>query len=183
MNITVYLGSSMGNNPKYSKIAEDLGHWIGANSHTLVYGGSKVGMMGVLADSVLESGGKAIGIEIEKYYNSQLQNENLTELHICKTLSERKQMMTDIGDVFIALPGGVGTLDEICGAMALVSTGIQFSPCIFYNLDGYYDMIKRQLDVMDEEGFLGGRDLSNVHFISCIEELDRICKQFSENSH
>ncbi len=118
MNITVYLGAREGNDPILSEKVGELGRWIGENGHTLIYGGSKVGLMGKLAVSVIEAGGKAIGVEPEFFVRDFLQYDGLTELIVTKDMSDRKAKMIDLGDAFIAFPGGTGTLEEIAVVMS-----------------------------------------------------------------
>ena len=110
MNITVYLGAYEGNDPSLRSAVEALGTWIGRSGNCLVYGGSKSGLMGVLAKSVISSGGNAIGVEPAFFVAEELQYDELTELIVTKDMSERKAKMIELGDAFIALPGGTGTL-------------------------------------------------------------------------
>ena len=113
MKITVYLGSHEGSDPFLKEAVKELGVWIAENNHILVYGGSKIGLMGELADSVLNADGMAIGVEPEFFIDDNLQHENLSELIITSDLQDRKRKMIELGDAFIAFPGGTGTLDEI----------------------------------------------------------------------
>ncbi len=117
MNITVYLGSEYGVNPLYIEKAAELGRWIGSNGHSLVYGGGNVGLMGVLADNVLASGGKVIGVIPDFFIEIEQQHNGLTELEVVPSMSERKKRMVELGDFFIAFPGGIGTLEEISEIM------------------------------------------------------------------
>lgn len=111
MNITVYLASSTGNDSKFEEAVKELGSWIGASGNTLVYGGSKTGLMGELAQSVLQAGGKVIGVEPQFFIDEDYQYEGLTQLIITKDMAERKTKMIELGNAFIAFPGGVGTLE------------------------------------------------------------------------
>lgn len=113
MNITVYLASSTGNDPKFEAAVKELGTWIGASGNTLIYGGSKTGLMGELAQSVLQAGGKVIGVEPQFFVEEEYQYEGLTQLIVTKDMAERKTKMIELGDAFIAFPGGVGTLEEV----------------------------------------------------------------------
>ena len=110
MNITVYLGALEGNDPMLKEAVKELGTWIGENNHTLIYGGSKSGLMGYIAESVLDAGGDVIGIEPQFFIDEELQYDGLTELIITKDMTERKTKMIELGDAFIAFPGGTGTL-------------------------------------------------------------------------
>lgn len=137
MKITVYLGSHEGSDPFLKEAVKELGVWIAENNHILVYGGSKIGLMGELADSVLNADGMAIGVEPEFFIDDNLQHENLSELIITSDLQDRKRKMIELGDAFIAFPGGTGTLDEITEIMTKVALKQINAPCIVYNLNGY----------------------------------------------
>ena len=113
MNITVYLGASNGNDQNLILAARKLGKWIGENGHTLVYGGSKCGLMGELAESVLKAKGKVIGVEPQFFIDAGFDYPKITQLIVTQDMSERKTKMIELGDAFIAFPGGTGTLEEI----------------------------------------------------------------------
>ena len=113
MNVTVYLGASEGNDPVFSTAAYELGAWIARAGHTLVYGGSKVGLMGRLAGGALEAGGDVIGVEPQFFIDACVQYDNLTQLIVTPDMTTRKAKMIELGDAFIAFPGGTGTLEEI----------------------------------------------------------------------
>ena len=142
MNITVYLGANEGNDPCLRKAVEELGAWIGNSGHTLIYGGSKSGLMGILADSVLRAGGEVTGVEPQFFIENELQHEGLTQLIVTKDMSERKNKMIALGETFIAFPGGTGTLEEIAEVMSKVSLKQLNAPCILYNLNGYLYICK-----------------------------------------
>ena len=148
MNITVYLGSNQGNDNKFKRAIEALGAFIGQRGDTLIFGGSKTGLMGILADSVIASGGKVVGVEPQMFIDKDFQHNALTELIITKDMAERKAKMIELGDAFIAFPGGTGTLEEISEVMSLVSMEMLDVPCILYNLDGYYNGLKELLGTM-----------------------------------
>ena len=117
MNITVYLGSCEGNDPAMKTAVAELGRWIGESGNRLVYGGSKTGLMGLLADSVLSAGGEVTGVELEMFMEAGYQHTGLTELIVKPDFPQRKAEMIRRGDVFIAFPGGTGTLEEISEIM------------------------------------------------------------------
>ena len=156
MNITVYLGANAGNDPKLQEAVEALGKWIGENGHDLIYGGSKCGLMGSIAESVLQNGGKVTGVEPQFFVDSELQHDGLTELIVTKDMTDRKTKMIELGDAFIAFPGGTGTLEEIAEVMSKVSLKHLDAPCILYNLNGYYDGLKALLGHMIEMGLCQG---------------------------
>ena len=139
MNITVYLGANEGKDPALKQAVQELGRWIGESGNALVYGGSRCGLMGEIAESTLNAGGKVTGVEPEFFVQGELQHEGLTELIVTKDMTERKTKMIELGDAFIAFPGGTGTLEEIAEVMSKVSLRHLDAPCILYNLNGYYD--------------------------------------------
>ena len=174
MNITVYLGALEGNDPELAKSVRELGTWIGESGNSLVYGGSKSGLMGELADSVLHAGGQATGVEPQFFIDRDLQHEGLTELIITKDMSERKAKMIELGDAFIAFPGGTGTLEEITEIMSKVSLGQLSAPCILYNLNGYYDDLKSLLNHMIEKGLSSEERQQGIYFAGNLEEIKSI---------
>ena len=113
MNITVYLGANEGNDPALREAVQELGTWIGSSGNALVYGGSRSGLMGAIADSVLRSGGEVTGVEPRCFIESEFQHDGLTELIVTEDMAERKRKMIELGDAFIAFPGGTGTLEEV----------------------------------------------------------------------
>ena len=142
MNITVYLGATPGSDPVLEPAVRELGTWIGANGHNLVYGGSKCGLMGMLAESVLASGGKVFGVEPQFFVDAGFVYDAITKLYVTQDMSERKAKMIELGDAFIAFPGGTGTLEEIAEIMSKVALRHLDAPCILYNLNGYYDGLR-----------------------------------------
>ncbi len=152
MNITVYLGANEGNDPALRQAVRELGGWIGASGNALVYGGSRSGLMGLLAESVLAAGGEATGVEPEFFVQQELQYEGLTRLIVTGDMTERKAKMIELGDAFIAFPGGTGTLEEIAEVMSCVSLGLLDAPCVLYDLDGYYSGLKELLAHMIRKG-------------------------------
>ena len=174
MNITVYLGSFEGHDDSMREAARELGRWIGESGNALVYGGSKIGLMGVLAESVIEAGGRATGVEPGFFVEKVLQYDALTELIVTKDMSDRKAKMIELGDAFIALPGGTGTLEEISEIMSSVSLGLIDAPCILYNHKGYYDSLKAQLDKMIEMGLSSEERQKGIYFANSIAEIVEI---------
>ena len=176
MNITVYLASSTGNDSKFEAAVRELGTWIGASGNTLVYGGSKTGLMGALAQSVLQLGGKVIGVEPQFFIDAEYQYEGLTQLIVAKDMAERKTKMIELGDAFVAFPGGVGTLEEVSEIMSKLSLGQLQAPCIYYNLDGYYDDVKHFLQQMILKGFSSAEKQQGVYFAQSLEKIKELLK-------
>lgn len=174
MNITVYLGANEGNDPFLKEAVRELGAWIGTNGNTLIYGGSKSGLMGELAESVLQAGGKVIGVEPQFFIDAGFVYDEITELITTKDMSERKAKMIELGDVFIAFPGGTGTLEEITEVMSKVSLKHLDAPCILYNLNGYYDSLKQLLEHMIEMDLSSEEKQEGIYFAENLEEIQRI---------
>jgi uncharacterized protein (TIGR00730 family) len=152
--IVVFCGSSLGFNPIYKKAAITLGNYFVANDITLVYGGGKIGMMGALSETILNKGGKVIGVIPEFLKHEEVLNKNVTELILTKTMSERKVIMSQLVDGYISLPGGFGTLDEMFEGLTLSQLHIENKPNGLLNINGFFDHILKQLDVMIAEGYL-----------------------------
>lgn len=176
MNITVYLGANEGNDPALRTAVEELGTWIGTSGNALIYGGSRSGLMGVIADSVLRAGGEVTGVEPQFFIESEFQHDGLTKLIVTKDMSERKNKMIELGDAFIAFPGGTGTLEEITEVMSKVSLKHLHAPCILYNLDGYYDDLKSLLNRMIEKGLSSRERQAGIYFAENLDDIKRILK-------
>lgn len=177
MNITVYCGASLGNKNIYRKKASELGAWIGTHRHTLVYGGGRTGLMGTVADAVLQTGGKAIGIIPTFLKTPEEAHTALTQLITVETMAERKARMLSLGDAYIALPGGLGTLEEIAEAISAARLGLHDNPCIIYNINNIYTYLKTQLDIMTDEGFLTTQGRSIVHVVDSLSQVESILTQ------
>lgn len=174
MNITVYLGANEGNDPRLAQAVRELGRWIGESGNALIYGGSACGLMGELAKSVLDAGGKATGVEPQFFVDQGLLYDDLTELFITKDMTERKAKMIELGDAFIAFPGGTGTLEEIAEIMSKVSLKQLDAPCILYNLNGYYDSLKALLDHMIAMGLSSPERQQGISFAGNLAEIKTI---------
>ncbi len=154
MRICVFCGSSAGNNPLYADAARETGTTLAQRRITLIYGGGRVGLMGVLADAALGGGGKVIGVIPESLLQREIQHTGLSELQVVSTMHERKTKMAELADGFIALPGGAGTLEEIFEQWTWAQLGIHHKPCGFLNTNGYFDPLCQMIDKMTTEGFL-----------------------------
>ena len=177
MNITVYLGSFYGNDPSYVKKVKELGTWIGKNGHCLVYGGSKNGLMGELAKAVLDNKGKVIGVEPRFFIERGFVYDDIDELIVTEDMSERKNKMIELGDAFIAFPGGTGTLEEISEVMSKVSLRHLKAPCIIYDLDGYYEELRSLLEKMVKQGFSSRERLEGISFAKDLAEIASIIEK------
>ena len=174
MNITVYLGANEGNDPALKNAVRELGTWIGESGNSLVYGGSKSGLMGELAESVLAAGGTVIGVEPQRFIDEGFLYDAITELIVTPDITERKTKMIELGDAFIAFPGGIGTLDEIAEIMSKVALQDLDAPCILYNLNGYYHGLKILLDHMITMGLSSEEKLQGIYFASDLSEIQKI---------
>jgi uncharacterized protein (TIGR00730 family) len=174
MNITVYLGALPGIDASMTQAARELGTWIGESGNALVYGGSKSGLMGELAQSVIAAGGCATGVEPQFFMDIAVQYDGLTELIVTPDMAQRKAKMIELGDAFIAFPGGTGTLEEISEVMSKVSLKQLDAPCIFYNLNGYYESMKALLNHMVEMGLSTKERQSGIYFANNLNEITRI---------
>ena len=174
MKITVYLGANEGSDPALKQAVQELGSWSGQSGNALVYGGSRSGLMGTLAESVLAAGGEVTGVEPQFFVDSELQHDGLTELIVTKDMTDRKTKMIELGDAFIAFPGGTGTLEEIAEVMSKVSLKHLDAPCILYNLNGYYDGLKALLGHMIEMGLSTKERQEGIYFADTLDEIKRI---------
>ncbi len=171
MKIAVYCGASEGNDPLYKESAKKIGTWIGTNHHTLIYGGGKVGLMGILADTVLSAGGKVVGVIPTFLKEREIAHPNLSELITVNTMHARKKKMIDLADCYIALPGGPGTLEEITEVVSWGRIGEHQNPCIFFNEKGYYNSVQIFYDHMVTEGFLTKEDRSKILFSASLDTI------------
>lgn len=144
--LCVYCGSSSGNVPAFTAAARELGEAIAARGMELVYGGARVGLMNEVADAALARGGKVIGVLPRFMRDKELAHETLTELHLVDTMHQRKQLMAELSQGFVALPGGFGTLEEIFEALTWSQLQLHRYPCALLNVSGYYDELVKFLD-------------------------------------
>ena len=152
--ICVFCGSSSGASPKYTELAESLGALLARKRIALVYGGGNVGLMGVLANATLAHGGEVIGVIPQALFDLEVGHTGLTDLRIVGSMHERKALMADLSDAFIALPGGLGTLEEFCEIVTWAQLGLHQKPCGLLNGERYFDPLIRFFDHMVEERFL-----------------------------
>lgn len=171
MNIAVYCGSCKGTDVRFEEAARKLGEWIGAHGHSLVYGGSSVGIMGVVSECTMGSGGCAYGVEPKFFIDAGVAQRDLTELYVVETMAERKAKMIELADAYVALPGGIGTLEEITEIMSRVRLGLDVSECYLLNIGGFYDPFISLLDNMFRCGFIAQADIDRYHFPHTTDEL------------
>jgi len=152
--VAVFCGSSLGFNEVYKNDAIKLGRYFADNNIGLVYGGGKIGMMGIIADTIIEKKGEVIGVIPGLLRHEEVAHTNITEMIVTKTMSKRKVKISRLVDGYIALPGGFGTLDEIFEALTLSQLGIEQKPVGILNTNGFFNHLIKQLDVMVAEGYL-----------------------------
>lgn len=179
MNITVYLGAHEGNDPSYRKAVEELGSWIANSGNRLVYGGSDEGLMSIVADAVLAYGGEVTGIEAQMFADRGVAHRGLTELIIVPDITERRTRMIELGDVFIAFPGGTGTLEEVSEVVSKSCLDQLSQPCIFYNLNGFYDDMRKFLRKMIDMGFSTVERQHGIYFASDLTQIKQIIDSHS----
>ena len=153
-SVCVYCGSRPGNHPEFTNVAKQVGTWIGAHGGQLVYGGGRNGLMGTVADSALAAGGRVIGVIPKSLVDKEQAHDGCTELHIVETMHERKRIMADHADAFLALPGGIGTLEEFFEVWTWRQLGYHDKPIGLLNMNGYYDSLLAFLTASVGEGFM-----------------------------
>jgi len=169
--IAIFCGASKGINNIYSEEAVKVGTYFTDHNIDLVYGGGKIGMMGIIADTILEKNGKVIGVIPNLLRHEEVEHNEVTEMLITKTMSERKMVISKLVDGYIALAGGFGTLDEIFEALTLGQLGIENKPIGILNTNGFFNHTLKQLDIMVQEGFLKKQNREMVLVSDTIEEL------------
>lgn len=173
--LCVFCGSSHGTNPAYAEAAKGLGAEFARRGIELVYGGGNVGLMGVVADAVLAAGGRAIGVIPEALMAKELGHRGVQDLRVVKTMHERKAMMAELADGFIAMPGGIGTFEEFFEILTWAQLGFHAKPCALLNVNGFYDPLLQLVDHSIEEGFVKAKQralvLVEADFSKLIERM------------
>lgn len=170
-SICVFCGSSLGNDPIYQQMAQATGQAIAEQGKTLIYGGGRSGLMGVVADSALKAGGRVVGIIPNALVDRELAHKGLTELYVVNNMHERKTQMSEQADAFIALPGGAGTLEEIFEQWTWNQLGIHQKPCAFLNVDGFYDDLIKMIQGSVARGFSQSRFVDQLIVANDINEI------------
>lgn len=154
MNVCVFCGSSTGTDAVFANAARDTGRLLAQGGHSLIYGGGNIGLMGILADAVLEKGGQVTGVIPDFLMNREVGHRGLTDLIIVSYMHDRKKRMADLADAFIALPGGWGTLDELAEILTWRQLGLIDQPVGLLNVDSFFTPLVDQMKAMTEKGFL-----------------------------
>ena len=176
--IVVFCGSSLGFNPIYKEAAIELGNYFTNNNIGLVYGGGKIGMMGVLADTILEHKGDVIGVIPKLLEKKEVIHPGVEEMIVCEKMSDRKVIMSKLVDAYITLPGGFGTLDELFEALTLNQLQIEKKPLGLLNINGFFDATLLQLDTMVAEGYLKKVNRKMLLVGTSVNELMQKMKQY-----
>ena len=169
--ICVYCGSNAGKRPEYAEASRLLGRKLASRGIELVYGGGRRGLMGALADAALSAGGKVVGVMPQALVDMEVAHQGLSEMHIVSSMHERKALMTSLADAFVILPGGWGTLDELCEALTWAQLQIHHKPCVLWNVEGYYDSFLAFLTHAVNEGFLQAADYARLLVGGSLDEL------------
>ena len=170
-SIAIFCGSAIGTDSIFLKKTKKMGQTIAGQGKTLVYGGGRSGLMGVVADSALQAGGKVIGVIPSALVDRELAHPHLTELHVVKNMHERKTKMSELSDAFIALPGGAGTLEEIFEQWTWAQLGIHLKPCAFLNVEGFYDDLLKFIQLTTAKGFTHARFSESIIASDSIEQI------------
>lgn len=169
--LAVYCGARPGANPEYLTMATEFGKAMAQHNIALVYGGGKFGLMGAVANAVLDNGGKAYGVITEELYSRNTSLDRLTDLKITANMDLRKEAMMNMADGLVALPGGLGTAEEVIQAASWTGVGDNSKPVAFFNYQHFYDAMHKQFLVMRDEGFLEPEYLEAVDFTDSFTEL------------
>lgn len=169
--ICVYLGSSGRCDGIYKKATEDFGQMMAKAGMALVYGGGRVGLMGILAESVMKNGGRAIGIIPEHISKREISHDGLSELHVVDSMHTRKQMMVSRSDAFVVMPGGIGTLDELCEVMTWKQLGIHDKPIVICNVNGYWTPFLSMIEAVIAGKFMREEDRRLLTVVDRIEDV------------
>jgi uncharacterized protein (TIGR00730 family) len=175
--ICVFCASANGRQPEYAATASELGRRIAENGYGLVYGGATVGLMGLLADAALESGGEVVGVIPDVIMNLEIAHRGLTELHAVHTMHERKALMASRADAFVALPGGYGTMDEFIEIVTWAQLRIHSKACVLVNVDGYYDSLLQFFDQAVDNGLIKPHNRGLVQVASTATEALEIIER------
>lgn len=177
MNVAVYCGSQNGKNPIYVKKAKELGETLAKKGFGIVYGGSRLGLMGEVANSALAKNGKVIGVMPEQLKIREIVHSQLTEIHYVNSMHERKKKMADLADAFVALPGGCGTLDEYFEAFTWAQIGLHQKPVLLYNINNFYEALIKHFQLMIDEGFIRKEQAGILKVANTIDELIQLLEQ------
>jgi uncharacterized protein (TIGR00730 family) len=170
VRVCVYCGSSAGNDPRFAAVARDFGAMLARAGIGVVYGGGRVGLMGAVADAALEAGGEVIGV-IPRFLEEREVAHRGVDLRVVESMHERKQLMSELSDAFVALPGGFGTFEEFFEIVTWVQLRLIDAPCIIANVDGYYDALVALIDGAVENGFINAANRAIVESYASLDDV------------
>lgn len=179
MNIAIYCGSSFGNNKIYEESTKLLAEKLAEKSFNIVYGGSMQGLMGIISNESLKFSNTVIGVITHDLVNKEIENKNISKIYKVETINQRKEKMEELSDAFIAMPGGYGTFEEIFEAISSAQVGYHQKPCVFFNINGYYDHLIAFLKNCVKEGFI------KEHYVNMLivsDDIDEIIEKISTYS-
>lgn len=176
MNICVYCGSSSGNDKSIQVQATRLGELMCTRGHNLVYGGASIGIMGTLADAVMQNGGEVVGVIPNNLFKKEVAHQGITKLITVDGMHQRKSIMSDRADAFLALPGGFGTLEELFEIITWNQIGIINKPVVVYNLQSYFDSLIQMIDHAVESGFIKPKNRKILKVAETLEECLQLCE-------
>ncbi|XVJ70917.1 MAG: TIGR00730 family Rossman fold protein [Rhizobacter sp.] len=179
LSICIYCGSRSGVSPFYAQAAQAVGAWIGQQGARLVYGGGHAGLMGTVADATLASGGTVFGVIPRALETRELAHSGITELHVVETMHQRKALMAQESDVFLALPGGIGTLEELFEVWTWLQLGYHDKPVGLLNADGYFDDLLRFMDHTTSQGFVSGEQRA---LLQVDDDADRLLTRLAASA-
>jgi uncharacterized protein (TIGR00730 family) len=170
-SVCVYCGSSKGTSPRYREVARAFGRVLAAHGIRLVFGGGGIGLMGEVSDAVMAAGGQAIGVIPDLLQKREKGHRGITELRVVASMHERKNLMFELSDAFVILPGGFGTLDEAFEMMTWRQLGMHDKPILFLNMDGYWDPLNALVDHFVREGFVAESGRGLFAMVTRVEDV------------
>jgi uncharacterized protein (TIGR00730 family) len=176
-SVCIFCGSAPGARPSYSRAAEEMGVALAKAGLTLVYGGGKLGLMGIVADAVLKAGGRVVGVIPRMLIERECAHPNLTSQHVVNTMHERKTLMADMSDAFVGLPGGMGTFDELVEIVTWAQLGLHAKPVILANIENYYAPLYAMLDNAVQEKFVTVESRSRWRNAESVPDVMRILEK------
>ena len=170
-SLTVFCGARPGKNEKYLELAKALGDQLAQRKITLIYGGASCGLMGAVADSALAAGGEVVGVIPKSIIELEVAHESLPNLHVVENMHKRKEMLYDLGDAAVLIPGGSGSMDEFFEFLVWKKIGIHKKPLILVNAHGYFDPLLNLLDHMAKEEFMDTKDMDHIRVVKSIDQI------------
>jgi cytokinin riboside 5'-monophosphate phosphoribohydrolase len=177
MNICVYCGSSNGNDKSILELSQKFGRLLAERGHNLIYGGSSLGVMGVIADSVMLNGGEVIGVIPENLFSKEVAHTGITRLITVKDMHQRKSHMAELADAFVAFPGGFGTMEELFEIITWNQIGLLKKPVTVMNINGFYDSLIKMIDHAVDMGFIKKNNRQIVRVAETLDQCLELCEQ------